>query len=44
MPWFAGRIFAVDEEVILEWRRMAEHDEFEIVQVKISIKIIVYTG
>ena len=21
-PWFAGRILAVDEEVILEWRRM----------------------
>ena len=24
-PWFAGRIFAVDEEVILEWRRMVAH-------------------
>ena len=24
-PWFAGRIFAVDEEVILEWRRMVTH-------------------
>ncbi len=23
-PWFAGRILAVDEEVILEWRRMVE--------------------
>ena len=21
-PWFAGRILPVDEEVILEWRRM----------------------
>ena len=23
--WFAGRILAVDEEVILEWRRMVAH-------------------
>ena len=23
-PWFADRILAVDEEVILEWRRMVE--------------------
>ncbi|MCY3955742.1 MAG: type II toxin-antitoxin system VapC family toxin [Nitrospira sp.] len=23
-PWFAGRILPVDEEVILEWRRMVE--------------------
>ena len=23
-PWFAGRILALDEEVILEWRRMVE--------------------
>lgn len=23
-PWFAGRILAIDEEVILEWRRMVE--------------------
>ena len=24
-PWFAGRILAVDEEVILEWRRMVAY-------------------
>ena len=23
-PWFAGRILAIDEEVLLEWRRMVE--------------------
>lgn len=23
-PWFAGRILDIDEEVILEWRRMVE--------------------
>ncbi len=23
-PWFAGRILLIDEEVILEWRRMVE--------------------
>ena len=23
-PWFAGRILALDEEVVLEWRRMVE--------------------
>ena len=24
-PWFSGRILAVDEEVILEWRRMVAY-------------------
>ena len=23
-PWFAGRVLAIDEEVLLEWRRMVE--------------------
>ena len=23
-PWFAGRILAIDEEVLVEWRRMVE--------------------
>lgn len=25
-PWFSGRILEMDEDVILEWRRMVAHD------------------
>ena len=33
-PWFAGRILPVDEEVILEWRRMVARGKDEGVDIQ----------